>query len=112
VKRTQRSASALDIAYVIKKPNPFSNVIGVPYVKIASLITRMRKQCAPGLLFPSPRRPGYEASTYPVLKLHAHTHEEVERLDIRPIVESLTLLILCHMSLQIMMPFTHYVLLL
>jgi len=35
----------------------------VHYVIIASLITRMRKQCAPGLLFPSPRRPGYEANS-------------------------------------------------
>jgi len=48
---------------------------------------------------------------YPVLKLHAHTHEKVECLDFRPIVES-TLLNLCHMSLQILMPFTHYGLLL
>jgi len=24
-------------------------------------LTRMRKQCAPGLLSPSPQRPGYEA---------------------------------------------------
>ena len=41
-------------------------------------LTRMRKQYAPGLLFPSPRRPGYEANiihthtqTHPLLKLEA-----------------------------------------